>query len=221
VSDQQPKILKVEDLLSQPAGQGWEEVQVSLPPLGILASLSNDSLVTLASYGRYEEFPADEIVIRENEHLERFYVVVSGMLEVFTESNSTHLVLHYAEPGECLGEVSLLDPGPATATVRTRTASRLWSMGLEELRQFLQKHVGMGGALMLGMAQCLAVRIRHTDKLILKSQEQPKLTNIIRSEPPIKATVPAPPVTGGFFSSLKRSLGGSGGKPHIPTEIKM
>ncbi len=208
-------------MLAQPAGQGWEEVAVALPPLGILASLSTDSLLTLSSYGKYEVFPADEVVIRENEHLERFYVVVSGMLEVFTESNSTHLVLHYAEPGECLGEVSLLDPGPATATVRTRTESRLWSMGLAELRHFLECHVGMGGALLLGMAQCLSLRIRHTDELILKSQEQPKLSAIVRSEPPIKATVPAPPVSGGFFSQLKRSLGSGPEKTHIPTEIKM
>jgi CRP-like cAMP-binding protein len=219
VSDPQPIILSADQLLGQPSGQGWESVPLSLPAVGILAGLAEESLATLSSFGQYQVYPMDELVIKEGEHLERFYVVVSGMLEIFTETGSNHTVLSYAEPGECVGEVSLLEPGPATASVRARTESTLWTMGLEDLRKFLSDHVGTGGALMFGMAKCLAQRVRHADDLIRKSQ-LPKSTNMVRSEAPIRATVPPPPVTGNFFSKLNFGIGGQK-KTVLPTEIKM
>ncbi len=203
----EPQFLNPDGTLGAPEGQGWEEVSKALPPLGVLSGLNDDSLTILATYGKYQLFPQDTIVIQENSILDVFYVVISGKLEVFTEINFTHMTLAYAEPGECLGEVSLLEPGPATASVRAREEAMLWSMGLQELRNFLSEHVSIGGSLLFGMAHCLAQRLRHVDSLILKSQLQPNPTIINRTEPPITAAKPLP-VPEGFFESLKRSMGG-------------
>ncbi len=190
-----------------------------LPALGVLAGLTAESLATLSAFGKYHEVAIDEVVICENQRLDRFYVVIFGKLEIYSALGSSNLALHVAEAGECLGEVSLLDPGTATATVKALTECLLWSMGLDDLRAFLKKDVCLSGALLLAVGHCIALRIRHADDLILKSQERPKIHDFVRTAPPIRATVPPPPITGSFFSGLKSVLGVK--KKGIPTEIKM
>src|SRR5271154_4103850 len=82
-----------------------------LPPHGILSGLSEESLAGLASFGHYEKYPAGTDVIREGEKLDRFFIVVAGKLTVTALACGRQVPLSVAEPGECLGEVSLLEPG--------------------------------------------------------------------------------------------------------------
>src|ERR1700682_1921217 len=90
----------------------------ALPPLGILAGLSDRSLENLASFGRYERFPTGTEIIREGALQNRFYVVVEGQLAVSARAGSKEVPLSVAKAGECLGEVTLLEPGPASASIR-------------------------------------------------------------------------------------------------------
>ena len=188
-------------------------------PLGILSGLSDRSLTNLAAFGEYSQVPVGTQIITEGEMQDRFYVVVMGKLAVTALASGTEVPLSIAEPGECLGEVSLLEPGPASATVKVTEAATLWSMNLDNLRAYLSEHAGGGGALLMGMASCLSQRLRMANQLIAQHRMSPVETLPMGRERAI--TAENTPVQIGFFDRLKKTMGGSEKKIKISTEIKL
>ncbi|MCE0496527.1 MAG: cyclic nucleotide-binding domain-containing protein [Methylacidiphilales bacterium] len=214
----QPESQEEASFPETPPGTEWQEIPPALPALGILAGLSDQSLVTLAPYGRYQQLPAGTMLITEGEPQDCFYVVVSGRLDISAFVAGKNVPLSIAEAGECLGEVSVLDPGSASANVQVREDAVLWSMNLENLRVYLSEHIGGGGALLMGMAQCLSRRIRQANLLISRHHTVP-VEPLPRGQSRA-ITAENTPVNLGFFDRLKKSMAGEK-KVKIPTEIKL
>jgi len=199
--------------------EGWQELPPPLPPLGILASMSDRSLTNLASFGQYDRFAIGQVIITEGTEQDRFYVVVQGKLAITALASGKEVPLSTAEAGECLGEVSLLEPGPASASVKVTDDAVLWSMNLENLRDYLSEHAGGGGALLMGMASCLSARLRQANLLIARHRVTPVEILPRGRERPI--TADNTPVQVGFFDRLKKSIGSGEKKVRISTEIKL
>jgi len=203
---------------ASPADANWQEIPPALPPLGILTGLSDQSLANLSTYGQYRQLSAGTQLIREGDAQDCFYVLVSGKLAISAMAAGREVPLSIAEAGECLGEVSLLEPGPASASVQVLEDAVLWSMNLEDMRRYLTEHPGGGGALLLGMAQCLSQRIRQVNYMIgqhhaLSAQIYPRSTDRA-------ITAENTPVSLGFFDRIKRSLSGDK-KVKISDRIKL
>lgn len=194
------------------------EPDPALPPLGILVGLNKRSLSNLATFGRYDRFPVGTEIIREGELQDRFYVVVEGQLAVSANSCGKEVPLSMAQPGECLGEVSLLEPGPASASIRVVNDATLWSMDIGELRDYLMAHTGDAGILLMGMASCLSYRLRKANQLIGQHHKVP--VEILPRGRERAITAGNTPVNIGFFERIKQSLAGNK-KIRISTKIKM
>jgi len=172
----------------------------------------------MAAYGRYDKVAPGTVIIKEGEGQDRFYVVVAGKLAISALASGQEVPLSVAEVGECIGEVSLLEPGAASATVKVVEPATLWSMNLDDLRNYLGEHAGGGGALLMGMASCLSQRLRQANQLIAKHRVVPVETLPAGRERAI--TAENTPVQVGFFDRLKKSMGGEK-KVRISTEIKL
>jgi len=203
---------------SLPEGEGWTELASPLPPVGILSALTDRSLANLASYGKYHHFPAGAVVIRDGQAQNRIYIVVLGRLAISAVVDGKEVPLNEASIGECIGEISLLAPGPASATVRVVEEATLWSMDIDGFRTYLSEHVGGAGALLLGMATCLCQRLRHANGLIVSNHKKPVETLPVGRERAI--TAENTPMQIGFFDRLKQSFGG-GTPVRVSQKIKM
>jgi ATP-binding cassette subfamily B protein len=84
----------------------------------LLASLPGERLARLAPRMRRENVQPGKTVVIEGEPGERFYVVLSGMLEVTQAGRGSRTLLR---PGDYFGEVSLAMDVPRTASVRAVT----------------------------------------------------------------------------------------------------
>jgi hypothetical protein len=92
------------------------------------------------------------------------FVVISGSLEVHAERpDGSRILRARVGPGETLGEISLFDPGPATATVSATEFSQLWRIADEDLIQFMDDNPGAGNVLLRTLAAILAQRLRRID----------------------------------------------------------
>ena len=84
----------------------------------LLAGVPGEQLSLLASRLEREEVEPGETIVREGEPGDRFYIVLSGMLNVSQEGLGDRRLLR---PGDSFGEVSLAMGIPRTASVRAVT----------------------------------------------------------------------------------------------------
>ena len=89
-----------------------------LQRVGLFGSLSGATLGKLAERMTREEVPQGRVIIREGEHGERFYVLLSGLAAVTQDGRGARAVLR---PGETFGEVAPLMRMERTATVTAMT----------------------------------------------------------------------------------------------------
>ena len=191
---------------------------LKLPATGVLEGLNDSSLAQLASFGRRHCYAKGTVVMREGEMQNRFYIVISGQLAISAHNGGHDIPLNLAEAGECLGEISLLEPGPATATVQVLQDAILWSMDIDQLRGYLFEHTGGAGALLMGMASCLSKRLREANQLIARHHVAPVETLPAGRQRAI--TAENTPVHLGLFERLKKTIAPEK-KVRISTEIKM
>jgi ATP-binding cassette subfamily B protein len=109
--------------------------QHELSRIGLLATLSGETLARLAQRMTREEVPAGARVLAEGEDGDRFYVVLSGMLSVSQQSRGQQNVLR---PGDYFGEVALAMHMPRTASVRALTPATIASCDRETFDEFVR-----------------------------------------------------------------------------------
>lgn len=88
--------------------------------------------------GYRKKLASGEIICRESDPGDSFYIILSGSVEVFVESIAKQVAVRRA--GEFIGEMSLLMGTPRTATLRTLEETILFVVDRDNLQSLLQNH---------------------------------------------------------------------------------
>jgi CRP/FNR family transcriptional regulator, cyclic AMP receptor protein len=193
-----------------------------LVPVGILSHISAQDLETLKFYGVFGEFGPGEVVVEQGVQQTCLFVVVSGILEVVITGQAKEVKLGEIGPGDCIGEVSVFEPGVASATVRVVETAILWSLDVQSLQTYFEQLPVAGGQLMLGIAQLLSKRLRQANQTILSHQIVPvhlsvrsgTLREPIKASSVKEAKESGGGLFGGFLGSKKDSA------PKISTRVR-
>jgi CRP-like cAMP-binding protein len=177
----------------------------TLPTFSWIGHLEEDDRDLLSSYGEFFPGHPGTVVIEQGVVQTEVFVVISGELEVHAERpDGTRALRARVGPGETLGEISLFDPGPATATVTATEFSQLWRIADEDLIQFMEDNPGAGNVLLRTLAAILAQRLRRIDPEVFGLSayavvESPELEAAPAAktvgEAPAAVTAPPPPLT--------------------------
>lgn len=103
--------------------------------------LNDIELRQIIEEGYRKTLEVDEVVCRENDPGDSFYIILSGSVEVFVESIGKQVAIRQA--GEFIGEMSLLMGTPRTATLRTLEKTTLFVVDRGNLQNLLKKHQGL------------------------------------------------------------------------------
>ncbi|KAI5081093.1 hypothetical protein GOP47_0004276 [Adiantum capillus-veneris] len=105
---------------------------------------SQDFLVQLVSEMKAEYFPPREDIILQNEAPGEFYIVVSGTMDLYTQTYGIEELAGVAKPGDVVGEIGVLCFRPQPFTVRTRKLSQLLRINRVNFMNIVQANIKDG-----------------------------------------------------------------------------
>jgi CRP/FNR family cyclic AMP-dependent transcriptional regulator len=137
-----------------------------LKEVSLFQFLDDHERAELADQLELVRFSAGETICQVGEPGEALYVIRSGEAEVFLKNNTgERIVLEVATRGDFVGELSLLDRGPRSASVVATQDTEALRLNRANLERFLALRPLAAMDLLAAMARRLRVsaeRLRHT-----------------------------------------------------------
>jgi CRP/FNR family cyclic AMP-dependent transcriptional regulator len=124
---------------------------------------SSDLAVVLQSMS-FDSVPAGTRLIEYDGPCSTLYLVWDGLLSASLNDGGGKIMLGQIGPGEWIGEVTLIEPGPASATVSCTEDSTLLSMSHETFNKLRNDSPAAAGALMHALSLNLVDRLRAYGK---------------------------------------------------------
>ena len=114
-----------------------------LATIPLLAGLDAAARETLAPRFVFKRYEAGDVIIREGEVGDRFYVVARGKVEAFVTVGRAEKRLTVLTDGDFFGEVALLSDAPRTASVRALQPSSFLTLAKRDFDELLRVHPGI------------------------------------------------------------------------------
>jgi len=90
----------------------------TLAKVDLFSQLSRKDLARLGRAAVVRNYKKGETIVKEGEQAVAFFIIASGRVEVVQSTGSKTQRLAELRPGDCFGEMALLDGGPRSATAR-------------------------------------------------------------------------------------------------------
>lgn len=108
-------------------------------------------------------FKRGESIVEQGKKSNALSIILTGRARVMTtDSRGREVILATMHPGEYIGEMSLIDNEPHSATVRAEIQIDVLVLGRLEFAKCLSENSSMAYAVMKGLVQ----RLRHADSKI-------------------------------------------------------
>ena len=144
-----------------------------LTHLPIFREMTTAELAPLAAACRVVHFRPGEAIVRQGEPGDSVYVILDGRVEVLAhiERNGvqSESVVSWLVTGDALGELSLLDGRPRSATCLAMTSTTCLCLDRDEFLGAVQRHWSLAHALL----EVVAERLRHADERLAEHATDP------------------------------------------------
>jgi signal transduction histidine kinase len=137
----------------------------------LFADLSEEDLEQLYQMAKMISIHPGELVFEEGSPGDALYVVLDGELEVSKRQSGQDVVLAVRRAGEFIGEMSLLEQAPRSASVRTLRESRLLMIN----RAAFETLLSCSPSAHLTMLRTVTSRLRSTESMLLQSEKMAAL----------------------------------------------
>jgi CRP/FNR family cyclic AMP-dependent transcriptional regulator len=108
-------------------------------------------------------FKRGEAIVEQGKKSNALYIILTGRARVITtDQRGREVILATMQPGDYVGEMSLIDNEPHSATVRAEVQTDVLVLGRLEFARCLPENSSMAYAVMKGLVQ----RLRHADRKI-------------------------------------------------------
>lgn len=142
-----------------------------LRQLPLFAGLSDDDLDQLCSMAAQVNIRAGEVLLTEGGMGDALYVPLDGVFEITMRSLGHDMVIAKRGPGDMLGEISLLEGTPHSASVRAATDSQLLRVSRQDFEQLL----GRSSTAALAVLRTITARLRNTETMLRHSAKMAAL----------------------------------------------
>jgi CRP/FNR family transcriptional regulator, cyclic AMP receptor protein len=138
-----------------------------LHSLTIFKELDENELEIVHKHVFEQSIKKDSILFAEGMPGEFFYVIISGCVEIIKETkNNGKIVLATIGANDIVGEMSLIDSEPRSATGRTSEDSVLLVIKKQSFNEILKSDPQIAAKVLMGLLKVISRRLRTTDKKI-------------------------------------------------------
>ena len=138
-----------------------------LAGIPIFGGLSREHLDWIIDAGTVGDAAAGVQIITEGEVARSLFVVWEGQLEICKRgSHGAETRLAVLHPGDCLGEMSLIDIQPRSATARALTEVLLFRLGHGDIAKLYGEQPNVYLMLVMNIAREISRRLRAADKVL-------------------------------------------------------
>jgi CRP-like cAMP-binding protein len=128
-----------------------------LPRKGMFNEATDQTLAAIDAIAQQETLKPGNVLCEQGDDGDSMYFIEDGTLEVSVlSSEGRKLFLDVMNPGDYVGEIALLDPGPRTATLTARSSVRLLRISRNDLQLAIADDPMLG----LELARMAASRLR-------------------------------------------------------------
>jgi CRP-like cAMP-binding protein len=134
-----------------------------LRAIPLFRDLDYHDLEALSRVAREQLLPKGSLILAAGDPGDALHLIVTGLVKVFqTSEDGREKTLAILGPGDCLGEVALLDGGTRSASASTMAESRLLTLPRASFQEALHQQPGLAEQLLL----VLAARLRKADQQV-------------------------------------------------------
>jgi CRP-like cAMP-binding protein len=140
------------------------ELKQILQSVDLFAGLSDEELDKVAAICAEQRFNPGELITREGAAETELYVINEGFVEILLGERpaTTARVVVSLGPGQIIGEMSLVDQGPRSASVRaTSKPTVVQTIRRADFESLCQEETRIGYIIMRNMAADLSFKMRH------------------------------------------------------------
>ena len=143
----------------------------NLRKVEIFAGLTDQDLVAVASICKAARVPADRAIFKEGDDGDDLYVIHEGSVRVLLNTKTasgkvTTSTINMLYPGQCFGELVLLNGITRTATIVAAEPVTLIVIDDGDFRQLCESNPRIGYTVMRNLAQDLAYKLRSSNLLL-------------------------------------------------------
>lgn len=115
--------------------------EIELREVPLFSEMDEQEVAGIRAIMDEMKFKPGQVIIRENETGDLFYVVTEGQAEVLVrDADGSDIILHVAGPGDFFGELSMLTNEPRSARVRAVDQVTTLVLERDEFFNFLRTH---------------------------------------------------------------------------------
>ena len=134
----------------------------------MFGDLCHADVETLARYIRAYEARKGTEIFREGARGQFMCIVVSGRVDIFKENREREKKkVATVRPGKSMGEMSLLDELPYSATARVSEDSQLLMLTKMNFERFTEEQPVLCNMLLRQIARLMSLRLRQTTGILL------------------------------------------------------
>lgn len=134
----------------------------------LFSMLTNDQAQTIADSVVKRRFRRGEIVVEQGRKSNALFILLNGRARVLTsDSRGREVILAVLQAGDYVGEMSLIDNEPHSATVRAEVQTDMLVLGRNEFARCLPETSSLAYAILRGLVARLRAADRQIESLAL------------------------------------------------------
>ena len=141
-----------------------QSIRHLFPKLSVFEFLKEEDYPIVEEYMFTHQYEKGAYVFKEGGHGGYMFFIVEGDAEVSKQLDTKKTTIAILTPGRSMGEMSLLDGGTRSASVKAITNLTLIVLKREDFDTLMDKHPKTANRIIIGIAKLLSQSLRDTTK---------------------------------------------------------